>query len=283
MCPFKTPDKPSYDEHLRKHVKVKPFKCRICSSRFETREQASVHAKTHCPDSFKCGTCSMTFSQRDLLIKHFETHKPQQQQQQPQQPHTVQQVQQKQQIVQQVQQTAQVQHPIVNQDLTTQKLLQETIDEALRDNGDAGPKINFFSCSICSLTFIQETFYKQHMETHKREGKKGGGVTAAAVTTSTSTNAHGGLIHQEQARISNTPTTLIQSQPTTSISDTDLEIMFEKLHSDKAEIDGTANNPEGLVITSQESSTGGYTFNITMPQQHGQEDDVSILIFFKLI
>lgn len=263
MCPFKTIDKQIYDDHLRKHIKVKPFKCRICSSRFETREQAGVHAKTHCPDLFKCGTCSMSFPQREQLMKHFETHnKPQQQQ-------TVQ-VQQKQ-IVQQVQQPQQ-QPQIVNQELTTQKLLQDTIDEALRDS-EAGPKIHFFSCHICSLTFIQETYYKQHMETHERESKKAGIVTSA-VTTPTSSNAHS-LIRQD-ARMTNTPTTIIQSQPTTSISDTDLEIMFEKMHSDKAEIEGNTNNTEGLVITSQESSTGGYTFNITMPTQHGQENDVSI-------
>lgn len=43
--------------------------------------------------------------------------------------------------------------------------------------------------------------------------------------------------------------------------------MFEKMHSDKAEIEGNANNADGVVITSHESSTGGYTFNITMANQ----------------
>lgn len=89
ICNYKTYDKPSFDLHSRKHVRVKPFKCRICSARFETREQASVHAKTHCPDYFKCGNCAMTFTQRDLLMKHFETHKPQQQTQVVQKPQVV--------------------------------------------------------------------------------------------------------------------------------------------------------------------------------------------------
>ncbi|XP_055324181.1 zinc finger protein 236-like isoform X3 [Sitodiplosis mosellana] len=255
ICTFKTYEKGVFEAHSRKHVKVKPFKCRICSARFETRELAGVHAKTHCPDFFKCGTCSMTFTQKDLLVKHFETHKPQQQ------------VGQKQQIVSQIQ-TSQLTQPTqiaVSQDLTTQKLLQDTIDEALRETGDAGPKINFYSCHICSLTFIQETYYKQHMETHKRESNKKTGSQAVAVTTSTVSNTHS-LIRTDQ-RVANTPTTIIQTQTNTSISDNDLEIMFEKMHSDKAEIEGNANNTEGVVITSHESSTGGYTFNITMANQ----------------
>lgn len=263
ICTFKTADKATYDEHLRKHVKVKPFKCRICSQRFETREQAGVHAKTHCPDYFKCGTCSMSFPQREQLLKHFETHKPQQQ------------VQPKQQLVQQQQ--------IVSQDLTTQKLLQDTIDEALRDTGDAGQKIHFRSCQICSLTFIQETYYKQHMETHKRDGKKGGAVTAHT------SNSNAQSLIKQEVRATGTPTTIIQTQGNQALTDNDLEIMFEKMHSEKTEIEGSTPGPESLVITSQESSTGGYTFNITMPahqleqSEHNvvaEDDEVSKLFIF---
>lgn len=201
----------------------------------------------------------MTFPQKDQLMKHFEVHKQQggTQQHGPQK-----------QIVTQIQQQQQMQQTqIVSQDLTTQKLLQDTIDEALRETGDSGPKINFYSCRPCSLTFIQETYYKQHMETHKRETNKKLGTSTVAQTTSTvSTSAHS-LIRTDQ-RVVSTPTSIIQTTPnTTSISDTDLEIMFEKMHSDKAEIEGNANSADGLVITSQESSSGGYTFNITMANQ----------------
>lgn len=270
ICSYKAYDKAAYDEHVRKHAKMKPFKCRICSARFETRDQAGIHAKTHCPDYFKCGTCAMSFPQRELLIKHFETHKPKQPQQQQQQ-------------IQQPQQIQQQQTQIVNQELSTQKLLQDTIDEALRDTGDSGPKIHFFSCHICSLTFIQENYYKQHMETHKNN-KKGGtsstlatAVSSGAVTTSQSsgTVTHS-LIRQDQQRGgAGTPTTILQSNQTNpAITDNDLEIMFEKMHSDKTEIDGNSNNAaEGLVITSQESSTGGYTFNITMGQQQHEANE----------
>lgn len=181
----------------------------------------------------------MSFPQRELLLKHFETHKSQQQAQPKQL----------------------VQHTIVSQD--TQKLLQDSIDEVLRDSGDATPKIHFFSCQVCSLTFIQETYYKQHMETHKRDSKKGA-ASVATTATHTSNSTVQSLIKQE-VRTTGTPTTIIQTQGNQSISDNDLEIMFEKMHSEKTEIEGNASGGESLVITSQESSTGGYTFNITMP------------------
>lgn len=257
---------------MRKH-KVKPFKCRLCSSRFETREMASVHARIHQPDYFKCGKCAQSFQQRDQLMKHFETHKkdapaagtvttPQQQQQQKQ-------VHQQQQLVQQQQN--------VQQDLTTQKLLQETIDEALRDTGELDSKIHFFSCNICSLTFIQENYYNQHMETHKRDGNKksttttsGGGTQASTsvVSTVASTNVpttnSQSLIRQD---VRNTNATILHTTQTGSISDADIESMFEKMHSDKVETEGNSNSSENLVITSQASSGGGISFSITIPQQ----------------
>ncbi|KAJ6643006.1 Zinc finger protein [Pseudolycoriella hygida] len=234
QCNFKTNDKQGFDEHVKKHNKVKPFKCRICAMRFETRDLAAVHAKTHQPDYFKCGKCSVSFPQRDLLVKHFETHKQSTQ-------------------IQNVQQVQQTQQPS-QQDLTTQKLLQETIDEALRGDasGEMDPKIDFFSCNTCSLTFIQENYYNQHMETHKREEAK------KSVPTTNSQS----LIRQE---VRNTNATILHTQ-TNSISDADIESMFEKMHSDKVETEGNSNSSE-MVITSQQNSVGGISFSITIPQQ----------------
>lgn len=247
MCQYKTTDKASYDDHLRKHVKLKPFKCRICSVRFETREQASIHAKSHQPNYYKCGTCSASFTQREMLVKHFETHQKQQAPQQPQQ-----------------QQQPQQGHQVEPRMLSTQKLLQDTIDEALRESETLDSKgIHFFSCNICSLTFIQENYYNQHMEMHKREGKKGATVVTTTPTTSQS------LIRQDM-RNSNLLTTTAQGS---NISETDIESIFEKMHSDKAENEASnSNSSENLVITSQENSVGGITFNITIPRQENASE-----------
>lgn len=229
MCQYKTTDKQNYDDHLRKHIKVKPFKCRICSVRFETREQASIHAKSHQPHYFKCGACSASFTQREMLVKHFETHQNKGQQQ----PSNV---------------------------ITTQKLLRDTIDEALRESSEDTKGIHFFSCNLCSLTFIQENYYNQHMETHKHENKK-----PTVVTTSSQS-----LIRQE-VRNSNTSILTTATQGS-NISDADIESIFEKMHSDKTENEASnSNSSENLVITSQENAVGGITFNITIPQQDNAE------------
>lgn len=182
LCSFKNRDKATYDEHMRRHIKVKPFKCRICSTRFETRETASKHARAHQTEYYKCGTCSIAYRDRDQLIKHFEVHRNDGTGGQ--------------QIIIKGSATA-GQKGVAGAGAaaataaagqtasvaSTQKLLQETIDEACSDAAaevDA-KNIHFFSCSICSLTFIQENYYNQHMETHKRD------TNTVAPTTTTAT------------------------------------------------------------------------------------------------
>ncbi|XP_030372575.1 uncharacterized protein LOC115622690 [Scaptodrosophila lebanonensis] len=261
-CQFKSTDKGVFDDHMRKHVsgKPKPFKCRLCSQRFETREAATVHAKQHQTNYFKCGTCAMTFPKRELLVKHFEVH-----------------------------QTgsgsgavspgggqSKLQTASSTQNFNTQKLLQETIDEALSDTvpqtGAAAAavvaataeaaenNIRFFSCSICSLTFIQETYYNHHMETHRRD-KKGGAAVAPTVLNSAATallsddaGDAGGKAGDDGGEQS---------------AEADIESLFEKLHSEKTDngdTTKTTNSKSGeMVITSQQGS-GGITFNITIPQ-----------------
>lgn len=253
-CQFKSTDKGVFDEHMRKHStgnKPKPFKCRLCSQRFETREAATVHAKQHQTNYFKCGTCSMTFPKRELLVKHFEVHQNQAS-------------------------SAVSPKQTVSQNLNTQKLLRETIDEALSDSvpaaegavvaaGEAENNIRFFSCSICSLTFIQETYYNHHMETHRRDPKKGSGAGGAAALNSAAT----ALLSDEPGEA----TGKAGEEGGEQNAEADIESLFEKLHSDKNE-SGDAPKATGksgeMVITSREGS-GGITFNITIPQPDGDQ------------
>lgn len=254
-CQFKSTDKGVLDEHMRKHVagKPKPFKCRLCSQRFETREAATVHAKQHQTNFFKCGTCSMTFPKRELLVKHFEVH-------------------------QNPSGAAVSPKPAVSQNLNTQKLLQETIDEALSDTvpasaaggaaavvaaGEAENNIRFFSCSICSLTFIQETYYNHHMETHRRD-KKGASAGGSAALNS----AAAALLSDEPGEAAGKAAEEGGEQS----AEADIESLFEKLHSDKNESGEAPKAGKGgeMVITSQEGS-GGITFNITIPQPDGDQ------------
>ncbi|XP_017122165.1 mucin-22 isoform X1 [Drosophila elegans] len=253
-CQFKSTDKGVFDEHMRKHAagKPKPFKCRLCSQRFETREAATVHAKQHQTNFFKCGTCSMTFPKRELLVKHFEVHQnPTAAAVSPKQP--------------------------VSQNLNTQKLLQETIDEALSDTvpasasaaaavvatSEAENNIRFFSCSICSLTFIQEQYYTHHMETHRRD-KKGASTGATALNSAATA-----LLSDEPGEAAGKG----GDEGGEQNAEADIESLFEKLHSDKnesGEAPKAGTKAGGMVITSQEGS-GGITFNITIPQPDGDQ------------
>lgn len=168
MCTYKTPDKQNYDDHLRKHIKLKPFKCRVCLMRFETREQASVHAKNHQPDYFKCGICNVTFNKRELLMKHLETHENVKKHPSMQKHTTVQQSQSQQQPQQQIlhqqpplsQIHIKNEVPVVNQvaDSSTQKLLQASIDEALRET--IGETIDAMMSHRISTTLFRHDFYR---------------------------------------------------------------------------------------------------------------------------
>nr|XP_014094720.1 uncharacterized protein LOC106620686 [Bactrocera oleae]XP_036215072.1 uncharacterized protein LOC106620686 [Bactrocera oleae] len=311
-CQFKSTDKPLFDEHFRKHLsgaKPKPFKCRLCAQRFETRDAATQHARQHQPNYFKCGTCSMSFPKRELLVKHFEVH------QQPQQQQTTNTtVVQHQQIVTQsapvVKQitTTKQQQPTSQNLLTTQKLLQETIDEALSDNTvntvvssgntdvSAANNIRFFSCHICSLTFIQENYYNQHMEAHSqdKEGIGSGSTSGTTITTSASATSSGNnMLHPSAAALLNDDNKgdngeggdMSSHQGVGSGVEADIESIFEKMHSEKNDNGGDSvsvtaantgagtntasaggqNSNDNLVITSQQGS-GGITFNITIPQ-----------------
>lgn len=241
-CQFKSTDKGVFDEHMRKHVtnKPKPFKCRLCSQRFETREAATVHAKQHQTNYFKCGQCAMSFPKRELLVKHAELH--------------------------QSEKLAAAGGG--SQNLNTQKLLQETIDEALSDSvpaqagttvvtsaAEAENNIRFFSCSICSLTFIQETYYNHHMETHRRDKKNAAAGGGAGGTTALNSAA--------TALLSDEPGDSgvgVKEESNEQNAEADIESLFEKLHSEKND----SEKKNEMVIT-QEGS-GGITFNITIPQ-----------------
>lgn len=302
MCTYKTPDKQNYDDHLRKHIKLKPFKCRVCLMRFETREQASIHAKNHQPDYFKCGICNVTFNKRELLMKHLETHENVKKHPTVQKHTTIapmpqpQQVQQQQQIIHQQPPQPQIhiksEVPVVNQvaDSSTQKLLQATIDEALRDTiGETidAKSIQFHSCNTCSLTFLNEKLYSQHMKMHTGPG--GGGTQQAPITSSHQTIGGGTTVTTSKKMVSQHAAALnnggggqeqqlhgkllapgsgsgatggLTTSHSNTISDGDLESIFEKIHSDKNDI----NTGDNLVITSQDNASGNITYSITLAQ-----------------
>ncbi|KAL9895572.1 uncharacterized protein ACN2A1_006227 [Glossina fuscipes fuscipes] len=285
-CQLKSTDKPSFDEHMRNHaagIRRLPFKCKLCAQRFETREAAAAHARLHQGNVIKCGTCSMSFSKRDLLIKHFETH--QQDNRVHQQPKSQQNVNQQNRHVLSAKQH--VVMPVSSPNmLNSQKtslggingsLCETTNKSILASSADdigscaTANNIRFFSCYICSLTFIQENYYKQHMETHQ----------ACETNVKKSCNSGAGtpkLNSADVLKLQQGQTSGTNNDTTATISDADIESIFEKMHSDKGEPTVEPTTPakagggtsDQVVITTQADSEGVITFNITLPNQKSE-------------
>lgn len=222
-CNFKTADRALFAEHQRSHVKVRPFKCRMCLERFETREAAQIHAKIHsnpATSGWKCGICSRQFVRRELFDVHMKTHE-------------------KFKVTQQ-------EVIIMNKtEKGVQKPLTDIIKEALSEDDQDGDAVNelieFHSCNLCSLTFVNKKLYAQHMKTHESPTGK----------------SH------------------VQTYTKAKQQDTlgDLESIFEKMHSENvhhAVSSNGATSDKNVLITTQE---GGITYNITIPQDDIPESD----------
>uniref|UniRef100_A0A1A9WWN6 C2H2-type domain-containing protein n=1 Tax=Glossina brevipalpis TaxID=37001 RepID=A0A1A9WWN6_9MUSC len=297
-CQLKSTDKPSFDEHMYKHaigIQVLPFKCKLCAQRFETRDAASAHARQHQGNLFKCGTCSMSFGKRELLIGHFETHQQDNRTQKRKHQKNINQQQRHfSSVKQQVKSTSS--HNMFNR----QKISLTSVDGSLCEtvntsmmthstgditNSAAANNIRFFSCHICSLTFIQENYYKQHMESHRYDANIRNNsnlensitaITKTFLVSETSrfeTNAGEIAVQQQHASITT-------HDVSGAISDADIESIFEMMHSDKCESTATTATPassvsgskDQVVITSQADSGGAITFNVTLS---GQETEIA--------
>lgn len=134
-----------------------------------------------------------------------------------------------------------------------QKPLTDIIKEALSEEDQDGVNefIEFHSCNLCSLTFVNKKLYAQHMKTHESP------VVKAEPKVS---YAKGG-----------------KSQDTMG----DLESIFEKMHSETSHVTTTSNgslkDSKNVLITTQES--GGITYNITIPQDDIPNEEVNLNFF----
>lgn len=226
-CSFKTADRALFQEHQRNHMKLRPFKCRMCLERFETREAAQIHAKIHSnPNALKCRFCGRQYTSRDLLDAHMKTHE-------------------KFKSVSQQEVIVMGKQGDKNSG-AIQKPLTDIIKEALsEDDQDAvNELIEFHSCNLCSLTFVNKKIYAQHMKTHESPSDKAGNETQTAFTKGKQQDTLG-----------------------------DLESIFEKMHSDNVHHSSASNgamSDKNVLITTQE---GGITYNITIPQDEIPQSD----------
>lgn len=171
--------------------KIRPYKCKMCLERFETRDSAQIHARIH--------TSQLKSNQEKRLNVLNSSHQNR---------------------------------------ATSQKPLQEIIKEALSDQDDQdGDVLEFHSCTLCSLTFVNKKLFIQHMKTHEN---------------STDKNSDKNQSYNK-------------SQDTLG----DLESIFEKMHSENSHTTST-NGDKNVMVTTQE---GGITYNITIPQDEDMKDE----------
>lgn len=229
QCDYKTTDRSLFVEHQRNHMKLRPFKCRMCLERFATREAAQIHAKIH-SGGMKCGICNRQFVKRDAFEAHMKTHEK-------------------------FKSVSQQEVIVMNKGNenagTIQKPLTDIIKEALseEDQDAVNEFIEFHSCNLCSLTFVNKKLYAQHMKTHESpsSGKTNDDLAAASYGKGKS-----------------------------QITEGDLESIFEKMHSENVTISNGSNGNENILITTQDS--GGITYNITIPQDDIPQEEKKVRI-----
>jgi zinc finger protein 423 len=214
QCEFKTTDRQLYSEHQRNHLKLRPFKCRMCLERFATRDAAQTHARIH-SGSLKCGICNRQFVKKDVFEAHMKTHEK-------------------------FKSVSQQEVIVMNKSNEIQKPLTDIIKEALseEDQDAVNELIEFHSCNLCSLTFVNKKLYAQHMKTHESPSGKSNDEQQTVYSKGKSQDTMG-----------------------------DLERIFEKMHSETGHVttsNGSISDSKNVLITTQES--GGITYNITIPQ-----------------
>lgn len=243
QCVYKTQDKQNFDQHQAKHIKNKPFKCRLCLMRFETREEATIHAKAHGPSYFKCTICDLAFNKKALLDEHSKLHENKNESKAPIK------------IVKKIAAPVQQQVQVVQQQ-STQKLLQESIDEALRGD-DVNSGIQFHTCHPCNLTFLNDKLYQTHMKSHETTTTSVFSLAKKKKVIAKSEKPEPKVQVQQQQQT--TP------QQENTFTERELESIFEKMHAEPQGASNGTTTDGNVLITTQEGS-GGITYNITIPQ-----------------
>nr|CAD7571462.1 unnamed protein product [Timema californicum] len=155
ICEFVSQDKRIFDNHLRKHVVLKLFKCKFCSKRFEDNELVRQHVdECHRSVSYGCDTCPAVFERENELIEHTKSHE-----------------------TLQLDQNEVGQGPVEikgvgNLDLTTEPTGLTNVDvscteQTVQNNANSSEEIEFLICSTCSISFVNESMYSEHMKTHE--------------------------------------------------------------------------------------------------------------------
>lgn len=159
ICDYQCSNKEVFDEHIRKHIMLKLFRCKVCKKRFQHKEDLTHHMDDHKSQLL----CSAEFKKKSSLLEHEHNLM-----------------------------TKLKGETFHNNGNDVIKFSDQKLDDTIKPTSEEGKldsfiretenkpnaepfhecrknEIEFHTCHVCSLTFVNESLFVEHTKMHKQE------------------------------------------------------------------------------------------------------------------
>ncbi|KAJ4438814.1 hypothetical protein ANN_14766 [Periplaneta americana] len=160
ICDYQCNNKKVFDDHVRKHVVLKLFQCKVCKKRFQDKDSLTYHMQDH-----KSELCSTELETKSDFLEHQQSN------------NSI--------ITEIIRETLDKEgedvgkHSDQQKDDTSKQLPEgEQLGNFMAENeekndqecsSDRKNEIEFYTCHVCSLTFVNESLFTEHTKMHKQE------------------------------------------------------------------------------------------------------------------
>ncbi|KAJ9584525.1 hypothetical protein L9F63_021135 [Diploptera punctata] len=148
ICDYQCTNKKIFDDHVRKHVVLKLFQCKVCKERFQHKHELVQHVQEHKMQIFKCEKCSSEFDEKDVYVEHLQMHEVSNSK-------------------------SDTLEKLVNENNITLETVLNQTPECLAIKSETAclenkNNIEFHTCQICSLTFVNLARFLEHAKMHQQ-------------------------------------------------------------------------------------------------------------------